>query len=125
MSEEEKKRALNDLIELFFDGLYDSFDLSFGYLPELHEDEFKKLVEGYASSNTTVNGDVFVDEYIYDIGPFFCDVDEESGARKCHVLRKHLVLRYHKDLDEFGAPVYIVVSASGKTEDVVEEETVW
>ena len=125
MSEEEEKRALNDLIELFFDGLYDSFDLSFGYLPELHEDEFKKLVEGYASSNTTVNGDVFVDEYIYDIGPFFCNVDEKSGVWKCHVLRKHLVLRYHKDLDEFGLPIYIIVGASGKTENVVEEETVW
>jgi hypothetical protein len=124
VSEEEKKRALNDLIELFFDGIYDNFDLSFGYLPELHEDEFKSLVEGYASSNTTVNGDVFVDEYIYVIGPFFCE-DEESGARKCHVMRKHLILRYHKDLDEFGAPVYIVVSVSGKSEVAIEEEAVW
>jgi predicted choloylglycine hydrolase len=124
MDEEEMKEALNDLIEQFFDGLYESFDLSFGYLPQLYEDEFKKLVEGYASSNTAVNGDVFVDEYVYVIGPFFCE-DEESGARKCHVMRKHLILRYHKDVDEFGLPVYLIVGASGKSEDAVEEETVW
>jgi hypothetical protein len=124
MSGEEEKRALNELIELFFDGLYEDFDISFGYLPELYEDEFKSLVDGYASSNMTVNGDVFVDEYVYIIGPFFCDEGDESGARKSHVMKKRLILRYHKDLNEFGTSVYIIVSVSGKTEYAVEEEAV-
>ena len=123
VEEFEKRDALNDLIDLFLRGFYDSFDLSFEDLPELYENELKKLVEGYASSNTTVNGDVFIDEYIYDIGYLFCE-DEESGAKKCHMIRKHLVLRYHKDVDEFGLPVYLIVGASGRTEEIVKEETV-
>ena len=125
MDQEEKREALYDFVEQFLDGFYDSFDLDFGDPPELHDDEFKKLVMDYASSSSTVNGDVFVDEYIYDIGPFFCDVDEMSGVWKCHAMRKHLVLRYHKGVDEFGLPIYIIIGASGKTEDVIEEETVW
>ena len=124
VEEFEKRDALNDLIDLFLRGFYDSFDLSFEDLPELYENELKKLVEGYVSSNTTVNGGVFIDEYIYDIGYLFCDEDEESGNKKCHMIRKHLVLRYHKDVDEFGSPIYIVVGASGRTEEIVKEETV-
>jgi hypothetical protein len=124
MNLEEKREALYDLVDKFLDGLYDSFDLEFGDPPELYEDEFKKLVMDYASSSSTVNGDIFVDEYVYVIGPFFCDMDEKSGVWKCPVLRKHLILRYHKDVDEFGVPIYIIVGASGKTEDAVEEETV-
>jgi hypothetical protein len=123
VAEFEKRDALNDLIDLFLRGFYDSFDLSFGIPPELYENELKKLVEGYVSSNTTVNGDVFIDEYIYDIGYLFCDEDEESDNKKCHLIRKHLVLRYHKDADEFGVPVYLIVGASGRTEDIVKEET--
>jgi len=123
VAEFEKRDALNDLIDLFLRGFYDSFDLSFEDLPELYENELKKLVEGYVSSNTTVNGDVFIDEYIYDIGYLFCDEDEESGNKKCHMIRKHLVLRYHKDVDEFGVPIYIIIGASGRTEDIVKEET--
>jgi len=123
VEEFEKRDALNDLIDLFLRGFYDSFDLSFEDLPELYENELKKLVEGYVSSNTTVNGDVFIDEYIYDIGYLFCDEDEESGNKKCHMIRKHLVLRYHKDVDEFGVPIYIIIGASGRTEDIVKEET--
>jgi len=123
VAEFEKRDALNDLIDLFLRGFYDSFDLSFGIPPELYENELKKLVEGYVSSNTTVNGDVFIDEYIYDIGYLFCDGDEESGVKKCHMIRKHLILRYHKDVDELGVPIYIIIGASGRTEDIVKEET--
>jgi len=123
VAEFEKRDALNDLIDLFLRGFYDSFDLSFEDLPELYENELKKLVEGYVSSNTTINGDVFIDEYIYDIGYLFCDEDEESGNKKCHMIRKYLVLRYHKDVDEFGVPIYIIIGASGRTEDIVKEET--
>ena len=123
VAEFEKMDALNDLIDLFLRGFYDSFDMSFGIPPELYENELKKLVEGYVSSNTTVNGDVFIDEYIYDIGYLFCDEDEESDNKKCHLIRKHLVLRYHKDVDEFGVPIYIIIGASGRTEDIVKEET--
>jgi len=123
VEEFEKRDALNDLIDLFLRGFYDSFDLSFEDLPELYENELKKLVEGYVSSNTTVNGDVFIDEYIYDIGYLFCDEDEESGVKKCHMIRKHLILRYHKDVDELGVPIYIIIGASGRTEDIVKEET--
>jgi len=39
------------------------------------------------------------------------------------LIRKHLVLRYHKDADEFGVPVYLIVGASGRTEEIVKEET--
>ncbi len=50
VAEFEKRDALNDLIDLFLRGFYDSFDLSFDDLPELYENELKKLVEGYVSS---------------------------------------------------------------------------
>jgi len=124
MDQEEKKEALIDLVEQFLDGFYDSFDLNFGDSPELYEDEFKRLVVDYASSNTTVNGDAYIDEYTYVVGPFSCE-DEESGARKCTVMKKYLTLRYHKDVDELEIPVYIIDGASGKTEYTEEEETVW
>ena len=124
MDQEEKREALYDLVEQFLDGFYDSFDLDFGDPPELYDDEFKRLVMDYVSSNMAVNGDVFVDEYTYVVGPFFCE-DIENGARKCKVLKKYLTLRYHKDVDEFGSPVYVIDGASGKTEDAVEVETVW
>ena len=112
------------MLTSFWTAFMTTLTWSLGICPELHEDEFKKLVMDYASSSSTVNGDVFVDEYIYNIGPFFCDVDEKSGVWKCRTMRKHLVLRYQKGVDEFGLPVYIVIGASGKTEDVIEEETV-
>ena len=124
MDQEEKREALYDLVEQFLDGFYDSFDLDFGDRPQLYDDEFKRLVVDYASSNTAVNGDVFVDEYTYVVGPFLCE-DMENGARKCKVMKKYLTLRYHKDVDEFGLPIYIIIGASGKTEYTEEVETVW
>jgi len=124
MDQEEKREALYDFVDQFLEGFYDSFDLDFGDPPELYEDEFKKLVMDYASSSSTVSGDVYIDEYTYVVGPFFCE-DMENGARKCKVMKKYLTLRYHKDVDEFEIPVYVIIGASGKTEYTEEVETVW
>jgi hypothetical protein len=124
MDLEEKREALYDLVDQFLNGFYDSFDLDFGDPPELYEDEFERLVADHISSSSAVNGDVYINEYTYVVGPFFCEY-MENGARKCSVMKKYLTLRYQKGVDEFGAPIYIIVGASGKTEDAVEEETVW
>ena len=120
MNQEEKREAFYAFIDQFLDGLYDTFELDFGDPPELYEDEFKTLVIDHASSSSTVNGDVYIDEYTYVIGPIYCDVDLTSGTAKCPVEKKYLIIRYKKDVDEFEEPVYVILSASGKTEDAVE-----
>jgi len=125
MDEVEKREALDNLIDMFLRGLYDSFDLDFGTFVLLYEDEVKKLVAGYTSSKTTVNGEDFVDEYIYDYGAIYCDdeEDEESGNGKCEMMKKYLILRYRKDADEFGVPLYDILSISGRTEYITKEKT--
>ena len=122
VDEDEKREALDNLIDMFLRGLYENFDLDFGITLLLYEDEIKKLVKGYTSSKTTVNGDVFTDEYIYDYGALTCDDDEESGVKKCEVMKKRLIIRYHKDADEFRIPIYVIASISGKTEYITEEK---
>jgi hypothetical protein len=120
VDEYEKREALDNLIDMFLRGLYDNFDLEFGTFVMLYEKEVKKLVAGYSSFKKTVNGDLFIVEYIYDYGALSCD-DEESDVGKCEVMRKHLILRYHKE-EECGIPLFFIDSISGKTEYTIEEK---